>query len=322
MLASFHPDCAGGFVFKMSLKAPFPWFGGKSRAAHLIWDRFGDVSNYVEPFAGSLAVLLARPHAPRTETVNDKDCFLANFWRSIRIAPEETAIWSDSPVNECDLLARHRWLDAQSGFLSRMKSDPDYCDPKVAGWWVWGLCSWIGSGWCRQRGDGDQPEQLPHLGRGMGINRKLPHLGNAGRGEAILRTFTELSERLRDVRVACGDWDRVLGDSVTIKHGMTGVFLDPPYTFGDVQYSAGGCGGDVASATRKWAIENGDNPKLRIALCGYEGEHALPAGWKKVAWKARGGYGSQSDGQGRDNSKLERIWFSPHCIDPEQDLFA
>lgn len=49
------------------LKAPFPWFGGKSRAAHLIWPRFGNVPNYVEPFAGSLAVLLNRPHAPAND---------------------------------------------------------------------------------------------------------------------------------------------------------------------------------------------------------------------------------------------------------------
>ena len=41
--------------------APFPYFGGKSRIAHLVWERFGDVPNYVEPFAGSLAVLLGRP---------------------------------------------------------------------------------------------------------------------------------------------------------------------------------------------------------------------------------------------------------------------
>lgn len=39
------------------LKAPFPWFGGKSRVAPQVWERFGDVDNYVEPFAGSLAVL-------------------------------------------------------------------------------------------------------------------------------------------------------------------------------------------------------------------------------------------------------------------------
>jgi len=28
------------------VKAPFPWFGGKSRVADLVWDRFGNVPNY------------------------------------------------------------------------------------------------------------------------------------------------------------------------------------------------------------------------------------------------------------------------------------
>jgi len=56
-----------------TLRAPFPWFGGKSRAAARVWAALGDVPNYVEPFAGSLAVLLARPHEPRVETVNDLD---------------------------------------------------------------------------------------------------------------------------------------------------------------------------------------------------------------------------------------------------------
>lgn len=46
------------------LKAPFPYFGGKSRVGPIIWDRFGDVKNYIEPFAGSMAVLLGRPHWP------------------------------------------------------------------------------------------------------------------------------------------------------------------------------------------------------------------------------------------------------------------
>ena len=314
-----------------ALKAPFPWFGGKSRVADIVWDRFGNVGNYVEPFFGSGAVLLGRPHEPGTETVNDKDAYLANFWRAIRFQPEETARCADWPVSEADLLARHRWLDAEgAALLGRMKSDPEYCDPKVAGWWVWGLCSWIGSGWCRQRGDGDQPKQLPHLGdAGMGINRKLPHLGNAGmginrklpplgdagRGEQIREYFLALSARLRDVRIACGEWDRVLGDSVTIKHGITGVFLDPPYAADqhDVKYSASS---DVSREVARWAFENGDNPQLRIALCGYDGEHSPPASWEALAWKARGGYGSQAEGRGRDNAGRERIWFSPHCLKP------
>ena len=300
----------------MTLKAPFPWFGGKSRVAHLVWDRFGNVPNYSEPFAGSLAVLLGRPHAPATETVNDLDCYLANFWRAIRANPSTTAAWADWPVNEADLLARHQWLVDQTAFRERIKADPDYYDCRIAGWWVWGLCSWIGSGWCVQRGHGHQPEQLPHLGdAGRGINRKLPHLGDAGRGEQIAEYFGVLSARLRDVRVACGEWDRVLGDSVTIKHGITGVFLDPPYSANehDVTYSADT---DVAGAVRKWAIANGDNPLLRIVLCGYEGEHAMPESWECVAWKSRGGYGSQADARGRANAGRERIWFSPHCLRP------
>jgi len=82
------------------VKAPFPWFGGKSRVAHIVWDRFGNVPNYVEPFFGSGAVMLARPHKDiGTETVNDLDCYLANFWRAIRANPSTTAACADWPVN-------------------------------------------------------------------------------------------------------------------------------------------------------------------------------------------------------------------------------
>ena len=75
------------------LKAPFPFFGGKSRVADNVWSRFGNVPNYVEPFAGSLAVLLGRPHIPGCETVNDKDCYISNFWRSLRQDSQGVARW-------------------------------------------------------------------------------------------------------------------------------------------------------------------------------------------------------------------------------------
>jgi site-specific DNA-adenine methylase len=314
--------CEEYLMEQEALKAPFPWFGGKSRVADLVWDRFGDVPNYVEPFAGSLAVLLGRPTPAKTETVNDLDCYLANFWRCIKDNPSTTAQWAEWPVNEADLLARHQWLVDQKEFRKSIKLDPEYCDFRIAGWWVWGLCQWIGSGWCVQRGDGNQPGKLPHLGdAGRGINRKLPHLGDAGRGEAIQEYFAALSARLRRVRVACGEWDRVLGESCTYKHGVTGIFLDPPYDIKEhsVTYSADS---NVSGDVRKWAIENGDNRELRIALCGYEGEHDMPQTWECIAWKAQGGYGSQSDGKGRANAGRERIWFSPHCLRPQESLWA
>ena len=246
------------------LRAPFPWFGGKSRAAHLVWSAFGDVANYVEPFAGSLAVLLARPTEPGTETVNDIDCYLANFWRAVALDPAAVAAHADWPVNEADLHARHLSLVRNGAFRERMKTEPEFYDPRVAGWWVWGLCSWIGSGWCdpRERGEGRPSQQLPHLGdAGRGVHRKLPHLGDAGRG-----VFDPLSSRLRRVRVACGDWTRVLGESVTVKHGTTGVLLDPPYSEGaDDLYSAHDK--SLSAQVREWALDNGTNPALRIALC-------------------------------------------------------
>lgn len=425
-----------GAASRVRLRAPFPWFGGKSRVAHQVWDRFGDVANYVEPFAGSLAVLLARPTEPRIETVNDADCYLANFWRAVSAAPEEVAHWADWPVNEADMHARHQWLVNQAEFRERMKGDPNYWDAMIAGWWVWGVSQWIGSGWCSHadvngpgrespkgevwekrpvmdRGRGVQSdwsgringtskprgihgrdvakdrrpqltcangvhssewETRPALGSGNGVHQKRPRLtgwgntgvhkknvphkrpmvggdqpgrgvhcefpsgqipdvagsrGATGRGvHASARTLglidwmMALQERLRRVRVCCGDFERVLGPSPTTHIGVTAVFLDPPYgekagRKRDI-YSVDSL--TVAERARKWAIENGGNPKLRIALCGYEGEHDMPPDWECVAWKANGGYSNRSER--KKNAGKERIWFSPHCLKPAQEVFA
>jgi hypothetical protein len=131
-----------------------------------------------------------------------------------------------------------------------------------------------------------------------------------------------LGGRLRNVRIACGDWTRVVGPSVTIKHGVTGLLLDPPYGEGEQQYAAGGNESkSVADDVRAWAIANGNDPLLRIALCGYEGQHAMPETWRCVPWKARGGYSSQ-DGE-NENARRERIWLSPHCLGAKQpNLFG
>ena len=66
-----------------TLAAPFPWFGGKSLACTEVWAALGDPENYVEPFAGSAAMLLGREEAGKVETINDADGFVANFWRAI-----------------------------------------------------------------------------------------------------------------------------------------------------------------------------------------------------------------------------------------------
>ena len=159
------------------------------------------------------------------------------------------------------------------------------------------------------------------------MNRKLVHLGDNGRGEPEARLsawFAALSERLKRVRVCSGDWSRVCGPSVTFKHGLTGVFLDPPYAdTADRQsdlYREDS--EDVAHAVRKWAITNGENPLLRIALCGYEGEHEMPDSWDVFKWSAGAGFGGQAV-ERTENGKRERVWFSPNCLTRAQpDLFS
>lgn len=322
------------------LKAPFPYFGAKSRAAHLMWERFGDTPNYVEPFAGSLAVLLARPHEPKTETVNDLDGLLSNAWRAIRLCPDEVAQYADQPVVEVDLHARHITLvNARSELTARLEADPDYCDPKLAGWWVWGACNWMRGPWGSANGPWVVEEGLLVRRPGVaGVKRQLPYLRRASGGgicsiencrnypdpeDAVRQWMRDLSARLKRVRITCGSWDRVVGDTVTVRHGLTAVLLDPPYdaegAVNDVygsEYSR-----SVAAEALAWAVENGDNPRLRIAYCGYD--LTPPPGWAAVPWKARKGYqGVKSDGS--HNGHREVILFSPHCLKPvaHSPLFA
>ena len=311
-----------------TLEAPFPYFGGKRKAAEIVWRIFGNPKNYVEPFMGSAAMLLARPETNEgIETVNDKDGFISNFWRAVKMSPDEVAFWCDFPVSETDLVSRHLYLVEHSQRLnSALEADPMFYDAKIAGWWVWGACAWIGSGWCsgkgpwiKHNGSVIDRRKLPHISNaGMGVNRKLPHIGDAGRG--VNAWMLALAERLRRVRVTCGDWRRVMGPSATVKHGMTAIFLDPPYTQGEMDYAAGGCGGGVASDVRGWCAENGGNLLLKIALCGHDGEHddLLSMGWTKQHWKAGAGY-ARSD-QSIARRKSETIWFSPACIIPPIEL--
>jgi len=296
-------------------------------------------------------VLLGCPHPGHTETVNDIDALLSNFWRALQHDPEAVATAADWPVNEVDLHARHRYLRDRRGWVEELLTDPTAYDTELAGWWVWGISQWIGSGWCPPAGVADVrklphvgnagrgvhrgslhdiPQKLPSLGGGHGGNGQMPHVGAGWRGTekgsgvhrvalaergGLYAYFEALAARLRRVRVCCGDWRRVLGPSVTFRHGLTAVFLDPPYVQ-EGRADVYGFEDRIFADVRQWAIEHGDNDLLRIALCGYDFE--MPDGWQSLAWKAHGGYGNQGTGQGRANASREVIWFSPACLDPAE----
>jgi hypothetical protein len=320
------------------LLAPFPYFGGKRTITAHVWRRLGYTSQYIEPFCGSAAVLLAKPRPSPLEVICDASGFIANFWRATKHQPDAVAEAADYPVSHVDLGARHQWLMAQRYRLAEQLQDADWPgDAKVAGWWLWGQCCWIGSGWCdwfragaarRERGEGcagagegidatsagmgvQALGKVPHAtSAGMGVQAlgKVPHARNAGRGFNDLLTSSgraawvwlhKLAQRLERVRIVHGDWSRCLNHH--FGGNDTAVFLDPPYADFEGVYGAA----NVASEVAAWAREHSH---LRVALCGHIGDYDL-SGWDVVEW-SRG----RLTYSGSKTTDQECVWYSPACI--------
>lgn len=313
-------DLPSPFTIPDDLRSPVPYFGGKAKVARLIWQALGPVVNFVDAFCGSARILLARPRStwkspavPGIETLNDSNAFLTNAFRAIRAAPSEVARYARYPCSEIDLHARHEWLVRHPALREKMRRDPDWYDAKAAGWWLWGSSLWIGDGWCEA--EPIEAGQLP---------RKLPRLDGYGGAGIVGEEASDLeawlgaiARRIANVRIACGDFERVLGKTPLRAHrgnSMRGVVLDPPYT------AAAGCQAGLygerdqgtAARARQWALAHGDDPTLRIVLCGLEGEHAMPSSWREIAWVRKGGYASVNPAN--VNRYRERIWLSPACL--------
>lgn len=186
-----HADIADDPLRINGDKAPFPWFGGKSQAAPLVWRLLGDPPHYCEPFFGSGAVLLNRPHpcnrAYYSETVNDADGFLVNAWRAIQFHPDATAEWASWPVSEVCKTARQiaviKWRTDK--VLDLLAGSPDWCDPQMAGWWLWGVCCQIGAiggPWTSDPKTGRIVKQPLDTAREPGVYRDLLHISDDGKG--------------------------------------------------------------------------------------------------------------------------------------------
>ncbi len=303
---------------------------------------------------GSCAMLLGRPGwkpgMKVRECCNDANGFVTNFWRAIKNDPEAVAHHADHPAFENDLHARHAWLiGRRRNIVPQLEGDPNWYNARIAGWWVWGMALWIGHGFCSSKGpwrvvetdngkellrlpDKDMDgisRQLIQFGGDQGVKRKIP---NNIPKEILTSTdhhvqewFSRLQTRFADVRVACGDWTRVCTDSTTIHTAdVNAVFLDPPFGGDSGRVDKELYSDDdptVAGRVLQWCVERGPDPRFRIALCGYDSEHNVLAdtyGWDVYEWKGPAGYANQGESVAKENRKLERIWFSPHCLKPQE----
>ena len=311
---------------KLRTLSPFPYFGGKSSVASAVWQRLGTPKQYIEPFCGSAAVLLTCPSPASLEVICDGSGFIANFWRAVKHQPDIVAEFADYPVSHIDLGARHVWLMAQRERIFDSMQNPDWIgDAKVAGWWLWGQCCWIGGGWCCWFDEKKIPHisdaglgvmaigKIPNIGdAGVGVMAigKIPHIGDAGLdnentltscGRTARLWLRGLSKRLERVRIIHGDWARCLNNHYG--GADTAIFLDPPYRSYEKLYSQET--ESVADSVESYAREN---QNLRIALCGHIGDYNLE-GWDVCEWSR--GRLTYSGGQTTDK---ECIWYSPACL--------
>ena len=313
----------------VNLKAPFTYFGGKGTIASVVWEYLGDVKQYIEPFFGSGAVLLKRPPTKLDkiyEIVNDKDGFVANVWRSIIFNPSEVVKWCAWPINHADLNARRKVLIANEGYLIKgLQDDPEWHDAKLAGYWIWAASCWIAAGLTCPNArphlawDSGIHSKIPHLTHDKGIHSQRPHLtGDIG----IQQWINALQNRLRYVKVVCGDWERVCGGNWQDNNKPVGFFFDPPYaTAGRHEKIYHHDSITVGKDVEKWCLERGKNPNYRIVVCGYDDEYTdlVDNGWTVHKWKARGGYANRN-GPGSNNAIRERLFTSPFCLTKSKHL--
>ena len=289
----------------------FPYVGGKYTIAPEINRRFGNIDTRIDAFTGSSSWILASPPV-KYEIVNDLDGYVVNYLRAVKYAPDEVARHLDFPRAELELIAYHHYArDKFPELVARLGGDPDYYDPVLAARWAYVMAYSLmhehkhAGGWLVRDG------RLVYergAGRVRGSMTSRPHiLARLVKEHRVSEYVAALSERLRDVQVWWNDFEVVVEKADRSEFGVVGVLLDPPYPrhLRDFDYNTDS--EDVWHRAARWAVANGDNPKYRIAVCGYsdaESDALFPPEWARFFWR-RVGVGK--------NKNSECIWFSPHC---------
>ncbi len=183
----------------MTLTPPFAYYGGKTTLAPAIVDLLPPHNHYVEPFAGSLAVLLAKP-AVKAETVNDLDGDLVTFWRVLRDQPED--------------LARAAMLTPHSRAELETARDTDVPDDLERARRVWVRLSQSRSSSMKQSG-----------WRYRQDHRLVPSMPDYL--TAYVARMEAVAQRLKRVSLECRNGVEVIRDYG--RHKAVCIYADPPY---------------------------------------------------------------------------------------------
>lgn len=233
----------------------------------------------MEPFAGMLGVLLARPTADH-EIVNDLDGRVVNWWRVVRDMPHELAEVLDwTPDRSRDTLAEA---------ISRL-DDPD----PVRRAWAFTVAVTNSA----------DPQISPHIKLTFNNHSPTQRLG-------VRHRLRPLADRMRLVQIERCDAvalvARVPGPSPTMRGG-TLIYADPPYP----TRSGGGYLHDVDHDALNEALVAAATRGIDVACSGYpEDRQALDAaGWRRHECSTTA---DSAVAQGVRPTRIECLWTSWH----------
>jgi DNA adenine methylase len=269
---------------------PFAYFGGKSSLAPLIADLLPAHNHYVEPYCGSLSVLLAKPQV-RMETVNDLDSELVAFWRMLRDRPEDLArVCALTPHSRAEYLASADREGVEDLELARR---------------VWVRLS-QGRGLTLREGKTGWKHYVYPTGSSIGMPGYL---------HAYVDRMAAAAARLADVSLEC-----MPALDLIAKYGAEPdalLFVDPPY-LGTTRNQRNNYRHEMKSEQEHRDLAEALHAaRSAVVLCGYGSDlydRELYAGWDRHTLAA---FTGNSSG---DGSRTEVLW-SNRPIGIQRSLF-
>lgn len=257
---------------------PFGYFGSKVKIARQIVALMPEHSGYIEPFAGSLSVLLAKP-AVGLEVVNDLDGDLMTFWRMLRDQPEEL-------VRICSLTPHSR-----SEYDASWPIPSDVPDLERARR-VWVKLSQGRSGVLRRTGW--RYNEAPR-----GRTTMMP-----GTIRGYVDRMVTVADRLRDVSLECRPALEIISRYGRVPDNL--LYIDPPY-LGSVRTWGNNYAVEMRSDDEHRALADAlADCSATVVLSGYPSDlyDQLFTGWHRAEIQA----GTSQNNNAGWQSRTEVLW--------------
>lgn len=270
-------------------KPPFPYYGGKQMLADRISSLLPPHDQYVEPYAGSLAVFLAKPRSA-VEVINDLDQDLVHFWRTLRDHPDELE-------TACGLTPHAR---AEHADILNAVNNPAE-DPIERARRTWVLLTQGRSGGTARR------TGWRHF-NAAGSNYSMPRYL-----QAYVNRFGPAVARLHGVTLECLPALDII--DAYGGHPRTALYVDPPYV--TATRTGTGYRHEMTDGDHRDLAKHLHRCNATVLLSGYASDlydHELYPDWYRLEVPAGTGNGD------RWRDRTEVIW-SNRSLGVQMDLF-